>query len=86
MKFWTKMLFAVVLAVTVACVPYSTDPDVVPPNNRCNSGSCFIRSANVCCPYPYTYYGGAAYGCYTNQSDCLRASGGKCWYETTCIP
>lgn len=82
------MLLVVLLATVPAsaCV-YPARPDpVTPSNNKCSSGSCYIRSANVCCPNGYLNYAGAGYGCYTNRQSCLDASGGKCWYETSCIP
>jgi hypothetical protein len=54
--------------------------------NKCQAGNCWIRSAFVCCPNGYLNYAGAGYGCYSTQAACLNASGGKCWYETSCIP
>jgi hypothetical protein len=51
----------------------------------CPAGSCYIRSAFICCPSGYLNYGGAGYGCFATRAQCLDASGGKCWYETSCI-
>ncbi|HYE88876.1 MAG TPA: hypothetical protein VEA16_21105 [Vicinamibacterales bacterium] len=53
---------------------------------QCQTGSCYIRSAFVCCPNGFLNYAGAGSGCYASRTDCLNAGGGKCWYETTCIP
>jgi hypothetical protein len=53
---------------------------------QCSPGFCYIRSAFVCCRNGFLNYAGAAAGCFANRDDCLRAGGGKCWYETTCIP
>ena len=52
---------------------------------KCSAGSCWIRSASVCCPSGFLNYAGAGYGCYASHQACLNASG-KCWYETSCIP
>jgi hypothetical protein len=51
----------------------------------CQPGSCYIRSAFTCCPNGFLNYAGAGYGCFATRSQCLDASGGKCWYETSCI-
>jgi hypothetical protein len=54
-------------------------------SNHCQAGYCYIRSAFTCCPNGLLNYAGAGYGCYATQAACLNASGGKCWYETSCI-
>ena len=57
--------------------------------NKCSYGSCYIRSANVCCPQGYPYFSGA--GCYATLQQCQNGwpntpGNSKCYYETTCIP
>lgn len=89
MKFLRKVRWSLVLLILLmapACVMYDENGNVVTgPTTYCTN-ACYIRSANVCCPNGYLNYGGAGYGCYQTRQACLNASGGKCWYETSCIP
>lgn len=52
----------------------------------CPPGQCYIRSAFWCCPSNMLNYAGAGSGCHSTREACLNAGGGKCWYETICIP
>jgi hypothetical protein len=55
--------------------------------NKCTNGSCYIRSANVCCPNGYLYFSGTR--CYETLAACQSSQTGgssKCYYETYCIP
>lgn len=78
------VLLLVLLVLPVAACYFPTEPDGG--GNKCKPGYCWIRSAYTCCPNGYLNYAGAGAGCFSTRSACLNAGGGKCWYETSCIP
>jgi hypothetical protein len=70
------------ISVPLQSCYFPTEPAVT---SKCAPGYCYIRSAYTCCPNGYLNYAGAGSGCYARRDDCLKAGGGKCWYETSCI-
>ena len=80
---WFLLAGLVSLGPVSSCFYYPTDPAS---GAKCKAGYCYIRSAYTCCPNGYLNYAGAGAGCYASRDACLNAGGGKCWYETTCIP
>ena len=78
------LLLAVLVMLPVAACFMPLEPVIN--SAKCPSGACWIRSASVCCPNGFLNYAGAASGCFSTRNACLNAGGGKCWYETSCIP
>lgn len=78
------LLLAVLVMLPVGACYLPLEP--VTDSAKCSAGSCWIRSASVCCPNGYLNYAGAGSGCFSTRTACLNAGGGKCWYETSCIP
>lgn len=84
--FWRSVvLLWVFVLIPVAACYIPTEP-TTGSGAKCSTGYCWIRSASVCCPNGYLNYAGAGAGCFATRTACLNAGGGKCWYETSCIP
>lgn len=78
------LLFVILVLLPVWACYFPLEPELE--QAKCKPGSCWIRSAFVCCPAGYLNYAGAGSGCFATRDACLNAGGGKCWYETSCIP
>jgi len=80
---WLMLAGLIALGPLTSCFYVPTDPGNT---TKCSPGYCYIRSAYTCCPNGYLNYAGAGSGCFSTRDACLRAGGGKCWWESSCIP